>query len=58
VVIQRGDVQRVILEELDERRATGVITGTRGRNAIQEAILGSVSQTLLRQASCPVMIVP
>ncbi len=58
VVITRGDVQRMILEELDERRATGVITGTRGRNAIQEAILGSVSQTLLRQASCPVMIVP
>jgi nucleotide-binding universal stress UspA family protein len=48
----------MVLEELDERRATGVITGTRGRNAIQEAILGSVSQTLLRQASCPVMIVP
>ncbi|HZL06009.1 MAG TPA: universal stress protein [Coriobacteriia bacterium] len=58
VVIRRGDVQRVVLEELDERRATGVITGTRGRNAIQEAVLGSVSQTLLRQASCPVMIVP
>jgi nucleotide-binding universal stress UspA family protein len=58
VVITRGDVQRMVLEELDERRATGVITGTRGRNAIQEAILGSVSQTLLRQASCPVMIVP
>jgi len=40
VVITRGDVQRMILEELDERRATGVIAGTRGRNAIQEAILG------------------
>ncbi len=58
VVIRHGDPQRAILEELDERRATGVITGTRGRNAIQEALMGSVSMTLLRQASCPVMIVP
>lgn len=58
IVIRRGDPQRAILEELDERRATGVITGTRGRNAVQEALMGSVSMTLLKQASCPVMIVP
>lgn len=49
---------RAILEEIDDRRATGVIAGTRGRNAVQEMLLGSVSMTLLRQASCPVLIVP
>ncbi len=43
---------------MDERRATGVIVGNRGRNALQEAMLGSVSMTLLRQASCPVLVVP
>jgi nucleotide-binding universal stress UspA family protein len=58
VVIRRGEPQRAVLEELDERRATGVIVGTRGRNAIQEVLMGSVSMTLLKQASCPVMIVP
>jgi nucleotide-binding universal stress UspA family protein len=58
IVIRRGDPQRAILEELDERRATGVIASTRGRNAVQEALMGSVSMTLLKQASCPVMIVP
>ncbi|MGB4592702.1 MAG: universal stress protein [Coriobacteriia bacterium] len=58
VIISTGDPQRSILAEIDERRITGVITGTRGRNAIQEALMGSVSMTLLRQASCPVMIVP
>ncbi|MBN2823617.1 MAG: universal stress protein [Coriobacteriia bacterium] len=58
VVIEKGDAAHVVLSEIDERRATGVITGTRGRNAIQEALLGSVSMTVLRQASCPVMIVP
>lgn len=58
VVIERGEAAHVVLAEIDERRATGVITGTRGRNAIQEALLGSVSMTVLKQASCPVMIVP
>lgn len=47
-----------ILAEVDDRRATGIVVGTRGRNAVQEMLLGSVSMTLLRQASCPVLIVP
>lgn len=58
VVLERGDATHVVLSEIDERRITGVITGTRGRNAIQEALLGSVTMTVLKQASCPVMIVP
>lgn len=47
-----------VLKEIEDRRATGVIAGTRGRNAVQEMLLGSVSMTLLRQASCPMLIVP
>lgn len=47
-----------ILDEIGVRRATGVIVGTRGRNAVQEMLMGSVSMTLMRQASCPVLIVP
>jgi len=47
-----------VLKEIEDRRATGVVMGTRGRNAVQEMLLGSVSMTLLRQASCPVLIVP
>lgn len=58
VSISRGSPVQEILAELDDRRATGVMVGTRGRNAVQEMFLGSVSMTLLRQASCPVMIVP
>ena len=57
-VIRRGDPRREILRELDERRASGVITGTRGRSMLSEAVMGSVSLTLLRQASCPVLVVP
>jgi nucleotide-binding universal stress UspA family protein len=57
-VIRRGDAKRTILQEVDERRATGMIVGSRGPNPLQEVVLGSVSLTLMRQASCPVMIVP
>lgn len=57
-VLGHGDATRSILAEIDESRATGVIIGTRGRNPLQEAFMGSVSMALMRQASCPVMIVP
>lgn len=58
VSIRRGDAIQAVLAEIDERRATGVAAGTRGRSAVQEMLLGSVSMTLMRQASCPVLIVP
>ena len=57
-VVKRGDAKRTILQEANERRATGMLVGSRGANPIQEVVLGSVSLTLMRQASCPVMIVP
>ncbi len=58
VTTVRSEPVRAALREIDERRATGVIAGTRGRNAVQELLLGSVSMAMLRQASCPVLIVP
>jgi nucleotide-binding universal stress UspA family protein len=56
-VIGVAEPGHAILAEVDERRITGVVIGTRGRSPLQEALLGSVSMTLLRQASCPVMVV-
>lgn len=57
-VLGSGDPTHAILAEIDESRVTGVIIGSRGRNPLQEALMGSVSMTLMRQSSCPVMIVP
>ncbi len=57
-VVRQGDPVQAILSEVKQRRATGIVVGTRGQNLLQETVLGSTSMTLIRQASCPVMIVP
>ena len=44
-----------IAAEID---AALIVVGTRGRGRLASALLGSVSQTLVEQAPCPVMIVP
>jgi nucleotide-binding universal stress UspA family protein len=56
-VIGTGDPVHAILAECDARRPTGLVVGTRGRSPLQEALLGSVSMALVRQASVPVMVV-
>lgn len=57
-IVRQGDPQRAILQEVNERRVSGIVVGRRGQGPLQEALLGSTSMTLVRQASCPVMVVP
>ena len=52
-----GDVQRVILDQIHDRRATGVVLGSRGLSLLAEAFVGSTFRTV-RRASCPVIAVP
>jgi nucleotide-binding universal stress UspA family protein len=52
-----GDVQRVIIDQVHDRRATGVVLGSRGANLFAEAFVGSTFRTV-RRASCPVIAVP
>jgi nucleotide-binding universal stress UspA family protein len=57
-IVRQGDPKRVILRELDKQGGTGLVTGSRGRSGLEQAVVGSVSMALVRQASCPVLIVP
>jgi nucleotide-binding universal stress UspA family protein len=53
-----GDVARVLLEIADERDADVIVVGHRGLGRLRAAVLGSVSDALVREASRPVLVVP
>jgi nucleotide-binding universal stress UspA family protein len=58
VRVELGIAADRLAEIAEEVGATLIVTGTRGRGRLASAVLGSVSQTLARQAPCPVMVIP
>ena len=58
LLIEDGDPAQVLAAVARERPAALVVTGTRGRNALGSALLGSVSVGLVRAAGRPVVLVP
>ena len=56
--VELGIAANRLAEIAREAGATMIVAGTRGRGRLASAVLGSVSQTLARQAPCPVMVVP
>jgi nucleotide-binding universal stress UspA family protein len=55
--VRSGSPGKAVLAEVVERNATGVIVGSRGRAPLTEALIGSVSMTVFREAACPVLVV-
>jgi nucleotide-binding universal stress UspA family protein len=53
-----GDPAERLAELADEEDAELVVVGSRGRGALKAAFLGSVSNSLLGIARCPVLVVP
>jgi nucleotide-binding universal stress UspA family protein len=47
-----------IVRRAGERGADLLVVGSHGRGAIRRFLLGSVAERVLREAGCPVMIVP
>ena len=47
-----------IVRRAEERGADLLVVGSHGRGAIRRFLLGSVAERVLREAGCPVMIVP
>jgi nucleotide-binding universal stress UspA family protein len=56
-LVWEGDPGPAIVEAADAERVDLVVVGTRGRNRIERAVLGSVSDHVIRHAPCPVLIV-
>lgn len=56
--VATGDAGAMILAQADEIAADVIVVAPQGSNALEQAVLGSVSQSILQSARCPVLIVP
>ncbi len=54
--VVRGPAAQVLLAEA--QGADLLVVGSRGRGAVQEFLLGSVSERCVRHAGCPVVVIP
>jgi nucleotide-binding universal stress UspA family protein len=54
----RGHVAARVAEIAEQANADLIVVGTRGHSPLAELMLGSVTQGLLHEATCPVLAVP
>ena len=57
IVIQ-GSTVRTIMEKAEALPADLIVLGTHGRTGFERLMLGSVTESVLRRATCPVLTVP
>lgn len=53
-----GATVHSILEQADILKPTMVIVGSHSRSMVRDLLVGSVTQSLLHSAKCPVLVVP
>jgi nucleotide-binding universal stress UspA family protein len=57
VLLRTGDPRDVIDEVARQSNADLIVMGTHGRRGVRRMMLGSVAETIVRTASCPVLTV-
>jgi nucleotide-binding universal stress UspA family protein len=57
VLLKTGDARDVINQTAKELGIDLIVMGTHGRRGISRALLGSVAETVVRSAPCPVLTV-
>lgn len=56
-VVQQGGAYETILEYIDDQAIDVVVMGTHGRRGLDRALLGSVTERVVRTADVPVLTV-
>lgn len=52
---KEGDAAEEILREAEETRSELIVMGTHGRTGLRRLLAGSIAETVLRKAPCPVL---
>ena len=55
--LMMGEAAREIIYLAEDLGAGLVVMGSRGRGGIRRALMGSVSDSVVRHAHCPVLVV-
>jgi nucleotide-binding universal stress UspA family protein len=55
--LKYGNIPKQIVSVADEEKVNLIVMGAHGKGLLSEILLGSVSTDVIRQASCPVLIV-
>jgi len=58
IVVEHGDACAEILQQAIDRKADLIVMGTHGRTGFRHVLLGSVAEKIIRNASCPILVVP
>jgi nucleotide-binding universal stress UspA family protein len=56
LLVVSGEPGEALLELARDRKASAIVIGSRGRSGIKRALLGSVSDYVIRNAPCPVVV--
>lgn len=57
ILLRTGDARDVICQTAKETHADLIVMGTHGRRGVSRALLGSVTESVVRQAPCPVLTI-
>ena len=57
IYLKYGNIPKQIVGVADEEKVNLIVMGAHGKGLLSEILLGSVSTDVIRQASCPVLIV-
>ena len=57
VLVEQGDVWEVLSRRVNELLINLLVIGTHARGRVGKLLLGSVAETIFRQATCPVLMV-